>query len=221
MSQQIILNFHGLGEPPDYVDSSERPYWISAELFEDLVASTAERPEVSYSFDDGNLSDLLVAAPALARHGRVGEFFILTGRLDRPGYLAPEHLHELRDMGMAIGLHGRDHVDWRAVSDGVLHEETVEARQVLSEAAGQPIQSVSIPFGAYNRRVVGHLIRCGFSDIYTSDGGPAPPGARIKNRTSIRSDMPRSQLNGIVAGRSPVAVGAKRRLSTFLRRHII
>lgn len=221
MIQQIILNFHGLGDPPDYVDASERPYWISVELFEDLVASTAGRPEVSYSFDDGNLSDMLIAAPTLRRHGRVGEFFILTGRLDRPGYLLPKHLHELRDIGMGVGLHGRDHVDWRGVSGRVLHEETVEARQVLSEAAGQPIQSVSIPFGAYNRRVVGHLIGCGFSDIYTSDGGRAPPGARIKNRTSIRSDMSRSRLNEIIAGRSSVAARAKRTLSTFLRRHII
>lgn len=221
MSAQIILNFHGLGDPPAYVDDAERPYWISAELFDELVSRTSARADIAYSFDDGNLSDLTIAAPTLQRFGRVGEFFILTGRLDRDGYLLPEHLQELRDMGMEIGLHGRDHVDWRSLDDKGLDEETIGARQVLSAALGRTIESVSIPFGAYNRRVVRHLMRCGYSAIYTSDGGTAPTGARIKSRTSIRSDMSRARLDEVVGGRSSASVGAKRALSTFLRRHIL
>lgn len=221
MKQQIILNFHGLGDPPAHVDAAERPYWISAALFEELVAGTAARDDVAYSFDDGNLSDLTVAAPILRRHGRVGEFFILTGRLDREGYLQPEHLHELRNLGMSVGLHGRDHVDWRRLDDKRLEEETIEARRVLSDALGHAIDSVSVPFGAYNRRVLRHLIRCGYAAIYTSDGGPAESMARIRSRTSIRSDTPQSRLDEIVWGRSSAPARAKRALSTFLRRHIV
>jgi peptidoglycan/xylan/chitin deacetylase (PgdA/CDA1 family) len=221
MNHQIILNFHGLGDPPEFIEPAERPYWISAELFEDLVARTASRPEVTYSFDDGNLSDLTLAAPALRRHRRVGDFFILTGRLGSAGYLGPKQLQELRDMGMGIGLHGRDHVDWRKVTDKVLEEETVQARQTLSEAAGQPIESVSIPFGAYNRSVVSHLISQGFSEIFTSDGGRAAKASRVKSRTSIRSNMSAACLDEILAGRSSPVANARRVLSTFLRRHVI
>jgi peptidoglycan/xylan/chitin deacetylase (PgdA/CDA1 family) len=220
MTQQIILNFHGLGEPPASIDAAERPYWISPELFHDIVAQTASRPEVTYSFDDGNLSDLTLAAPTLKRHGRVGDFFILTGRLQQPGYLTPAHLRELRDMGMGIGLHGRDHIDWRHITAQVLDEETVQARQVLSDAAGQPITSVSIPFGAYNSSVVRRLVSCGFTE-FTSDGGRAPARARVKSRTSIRSDMSAGRLDEIIAGQSSAVVSAKRALSTFLRRHVI
>jgi hypothetical protein len=37
--REIILNFHGIGEPPSHVPDEERPYWISIKYFSDVVRS--------------------------------------------------------------------------------------------------------------------------------------------------------------------------------------
>lgn len=221
MTRQIILNFHGLGRPPAWIEESERPYWVDIELFREVVERTAGRPDVSFTFDDGNRSDLDAAAPILLEHRRTAIFFILTGRLDHPSYLSPADLKQLAGMGMRLGLHGRDHVDWRRLDQRVLVQETIEARQVLAEAAGVPIEDVSVPFGAYNRRVVNHLRRSGFNAIFTSDGGAANTRNRIRNRTSLRSDMSRKVLDMIIAGRSAPRDHVRRGVSTFARRYII
>jgi peptidoglycan/xylan/chitin deacetylase (PgdA/CDA1 family) len=221
MTREIILNFHGLGGIPEAIAADERPYWIDANLFGEIVARTKTRSDVKFTFDDGNCSDLEIAAPILAQHGRTGSFFILTGRLDRKGYLGPEEIQALVGMGMGIGLHGRDHVDWRSVSAETLKEETVGAARVLEDVAKRPIGEVSIPFGAYNRHVISHLKRCGFSKLFTSDGGAAASDAQICNRTSIRSDMSMETIDAVLAGASPLGSRARRRVSTFLRRHLI
>jgi peptidoglycan/xylan/chitin deacetylase (PgdA/CDA1 family) len=221
MSRQIVINFHGIGAPPAAIEDDERPYWVDIDMFTKIVERAAPRPEVSFTFDDGNRSDLEQAAPLLARLGRTGEFFVLTGRLDRAGYLTPADLHALRDMGMGIGLHGRDHVDWRRLDEAALAAETIEARNTLSQAAGCPIDTVSVPFGAYNRSLIKHLFSCGYAAINTSDGGTTDTTASIRNRTSVRCDMSPETIDAIIAGRSAPAAALRRTLSTFARRHLV
>ncbi|MDB5454162.1 MAG: polysaccharide deacetylase [Caulobacteraceae bacterium] len=221
MSRRIIITFHGLGEPPDWIDAAEKRYWVPVPLFEDIVARTAARPEVEYTFDDGNRSDFDVAAPLLRRHGRVGGFYVLTGRLGHSAYLTPADVRALCEQGMTIGLHGRDHVDWRNLDDRQLAEETIEARNRLAEVAGQPVTAVSIPFGAYNRRVMRHLAACGYQAILTTDGGLADDRSRVRNRTSIRSDMTTAEIDAILAGRASPASSLRRAASTFVRRRLV
>jgi peptidoglycan/xylan/chitin deacetylase (PgdA/CDA1 family) len=221
MTRQVVLAFHGLGEPPDRIEADERPYWIPVALFEDIVARTAARPDVRYTFDDGNLSDLEQGAPILRRFGRSGDFFVLTGRLEQPGYLSPDDVRRLIGMGMTIGLHGRDHLDWRRIGPAQLIEETVTARNVLAEVCGRPIEAVSIPFGAYNRRVLSHLRDCGYATILTVDGGIADDGEQVRNRTSIRSDMDAATLAATLAGQASPWAQLRRMASTFARRRLI
>jgi peptidoglycan/xylan/chitin deacetylase (PgdA/CDA1 family) len=221
VSRRIILNFHGLGEPPAWIEAAERPYWAPIALFEDLVARTASRPDIEYTFDDGNRSDLDVAVPILRRHGRTAGFYILTGRLEHRAYLAADDVRALVDQGMSVGLHGRDHLDWRRLDDRQMAAETIEARDRLAGIVGRPVTAVSIPFGAYNRRVLRSLTALGYETILTTDGGASDSTQRVRNRTSIRSDMGPAELEAILAGRSSLAEGLRRTASTFLRRHVV
>src|SRR5690242_12624710 len=105
----IILNFHGIGVPHEGVDVAERPYWIDEPFFAQILDHVSARPDghrIQYTFDDGNQSDLVVGAAALAQRGRTAQFFLLTGRFDDPRYLSPEDARTLVGMGMRIGLHG-------------------------------------------------------------------------------------------------------------------
>jgi peptidoglycan/xylan/chitin deacetylase (PgdA/CDA1 family) len=221
LSRRIILNFHGLGEPPSWVEASERPYWVPIAQFEDLLARTARREEIEYTFDDGNRSDLEVAVPRLRRLGRSAGFYVLTGRLDRQGYLSPDDVRALVSEGMGVGLHGRDHLDWRRIDDQRFEAETVDARAQLAAIAGRPITAVSIPFGAYTRRIVARLTDLGYEAILTTDGGACDTRRRIRNRTSIRADMDASEIEDILAGRSSLTANLRRAASTFVRRHVV
>lgn len=219
-----ILNFHGLGDPPSHIAPDERSYWIGAAFFTDIVSMVLDEFEpgrVGFTFDDGNRSDHDIAAPVLAGHGLAGTFFVLAGRLGHPGYLGRDDLVALRRSGMTIGLHGRNHVDWRRLDDAALSDETDAARVELEDASGAPVDHAGIPFGAYDARVMRWLCARSFATIQTSDGGPARAGARILPRTSVRQDMDMAAVRQILSGREGAVRKVRRTVSMALRRHVI
>lgn len=219
----MILNFHGIGEPHAGVDADERPYWVSEACFGQILALAdghARARHIVFTFDDGNRSDLTIAAPALAASGRRGAFYVLAGRFDAPHYLTREDCRALVAMGMEVGLHGRDHRDWRRLDDASLSDEVEAARSEIAAATGQPVDSVGIPFGGYDKRVMKYLKARGFATIRTSDGGGAHSDRRVQSRTSIRSDMPMAQIASLLDGHEPVMRRMRRATSTTLRRHV-
>lgn len=219
-----VLNFHGLGKIPDHVEFDERPYWVSVSGFEQILDEVAicraGGQDVKITFDDGNRTDLEVAAPYLRDRGLTATFFVLTGRLERDEYLTAADIRSLLDMGMNIGLHGRDHVDWRRLDADGLKEEIPKARMLLSDITRKPVNTVSIPFGAYNRRVMSFLARMNFDTIFTSDGGLARQGAQVQPRLTIREDTQmddiRNLLDGAIRTRESLRCGMKRLLKRYL-----
>lgn len=222
--RQIILNFHGIGEPHEGVEAAERPYWISEAFFEGIVdhaLASAKADQVIWTFDDGNRSDLTVGARLLHDRGRQGIFFVLAGRFADPRYLSRTDTRTLADMGMTIGLHGRNHIAWRGLDAAGLAEETVGARRCIEDVVGIAVDDVGIPFGAYDRSVIRHLVKCGFNQIYTSDGGPSRSTQRIRSRTSLRSDMSMDRVTALIDDNIPVHHKLRRAVSTTLRRYIV
>lgn len=220
-----ILNFHGIGIPHKSVDQGEAPYWVSVDRFHrilDQIETHRERGhQIKITFDDGNRSDMEIAVPELRKRGLIGHFFVLTGRCEDPRYLSAAEIRALADSEMLVGLHGRDHVDWRRIDDPTLEAETVTARATLSDMAGMPIDTVGIPFGGYDRRVMRQLKRTGFSEIYRSDGGLASDRTRLRHRTSIRAGMSDSFIESVLAGRESPMRRMKRALKTILKEHVV
>lgn len=220
---EIVLTFHGVGEPREEIDAGERAYWVGRDAYHrilDLVDGHPNGRFVTYTFDDGNSTDMPVAE-ALQERGRTGKFYVLTGRIDRPHYLSIADMRHLSELGMEVGLHGRDHVDWSSLDTAGLEAETVEARSVLARAADRPVTSVAIPFGRYNRRVIRKLADAGFERIYTCDGGWAKRGQQVQNRTSIRAEMGLDDVRAILDGHEPASVRAKRLLKATLKRYVV
>ncbi|MXO75652.1 polysaccharide deacetylase family protein [Altererythrobacter aerius] len=122
--------------------------------------------------------------------------------------------------GMTVGLHGRDHLDWRRLDENALADELVGARHTIAAAAGRSVDEVAIPFGAYDRRVIRRLQEEGFARILTSDRGTFRPSARIWNRTSIRDDMTDAEIGAILSGHARPATRIRRAASRFARRHL-
>lgn len=202
----LVVNFHGLGPIPDHVDAGEARVWCAdvglfAALLDSIAMVQAEHGlPVRITFDDGNASDHAIALPLLADRGLAAEFFVCAGRIGQRLYLDSGQMAEMRAAGMRFGSHGWSHLNWRTADDAVLEQEINAARTTIEAALGQPITSVAIPFGSYDRRVMSRL--GGFTSIYTSDGGFARTGARYLARNSFTTDWSARSLIDLAANRS-------------------
>ncbi|HTR11894.1 MAG TPA: polysaccharide deacetylase family protein [Roseiarcus sp.] len=172
---QFILNFHGIGEPIRPFEPGEALYWLPHRSYLtmlDMIAAHPGKKEIGLTFDDGNLSDLRLGAPALSERRLKAQFFILAGKLGQKGYLAGWDVRELSSLGFSIGTHGMNHVRWDLAQAAALEEEVARAKQILEDLIGAPVMDAALPFGGYNRSVLLALRRHRFRRVYSSDGGP-------------------------------------------------
>lgn len=187
--RELILTFHGLGEPPEGLTQGERNVWVPVEWFARILDQLPGHG-VEIAFDDGNASDLVHALPLLARAGRTARFFVLAGRIGAPGLLGEAGVVALREAGMTIGSHGLHHRDWRTLPRPELIQEVAESRRRLSELVGADVDEAACPFGSYDRRVLGALRSAGYRRVFTSDGGRTSTRAWLASRSSVHRQRP-------------------------------
>jgi peptidoglycan/xylan/chitin deacetylase (PgdA/CDA1 family) len=219
---QAVLMFHGIGTPTHTLPADEVPYWITEAFFSDvvnLVNRRASSPEVVFTFDDGNKSDL-AAARVLASAGIRGKFYVLAGRLGKSGYLSNQDLLELDTLGMEVGLHGTDHIDWRYAPDEQLEDEIVTSRNKISDIVCKPVNSVAIPFGAYNRRVIRKLQQSSFDRIYTSDTGLTTPSSNFHRRNPVLAHHAIQDIENIIIDAVSITKKIRRTIMPWIKRNL-
>lgn len=202
----MVVNFHGIGDPPRGVPTDEHPYWCPRREWPGIADALADASQdgsgAEVTFDDGNASDVEEALPALLERGLTATFHVCAGRIGQPGYLDERALLDLRGAGMIIGSHGWDHVDLRRVSEAELVHETRDSQQHIAEVCGSRVTRFAVPLGSYDRRVLRHLR--GYATVYTSDTTSAASGAWLVPRWSyVRGWTPRSVSDLTDAGESP------------------
>ena len=195
----VVLAVHGIGRPARQLDPGEDERWLTVEQFDDVL-DVAERDDVHLTFDDGNESDVEIALPRLLDRGLTAEFFPLAGRLGQRGYLDRDGLRELVRAGMEIGSHGWEPRDWRRLDDRHARRELTDAPKLLGDLCGKPVRRYSLPFGAYDKRVLERLRQAGATRVYTSDGGAAHRDGWLQARTELRHDLDGSWLEGVLDG---------------------
>ena len=224
-TRELILTFHGLGEPPNSIVDSERKFWVPVTWFQEILdaldgASAAPRDRVGVAFDDGNASDVEYALPELVQRGMTARFFPLTRRIGEYGYLSAQDISRLSAAGMGIGSHGLHHRDWRTLTDDELHEELAVSRHTLTEILDTEITEVACPFGSYDRRVLRAARAAGYRRVFTSDGGTHSANAWVTSRTTVARDRPLEdwlQLARVGARETPGPLLLGKRLVKRLR----
>jgi peptidoglycan/xylan/chitin deacetylase (PgdA/CDA1 family) len=196
----VNLAMHGIGRPARQLEPGENERWVTVEQFERILDAVQDRADVHLTFDDGNESDVEVALPRLVERGLAAEFFPLAGRLGQRGYLDRDGLCELARAGMEIGSHGWEPRDWRRLDDRHARRELTDAPKLLGDLCGRPVRRYSLPFGAYDRRVLTRLKQAGATRVYTSDGGAASRDGWLQARTELRHDLDDAWLDGVLAG---------------------
>jgi peptidoglycan/xylan/chitin deacetylase (PgdA/CDA1 family) len=201
-SEVINLTFHGIGTPTRPLDSGESEYWIDRDSFLAILDEVHHRKDVRLTFDDGNSSDVDIALPALAERSMTGSFFVVAGRLGKPGSLDVDGVRALLAQNMTVGTHGMGHRSWRGLSDHDRQLELVDARQAIAEACGTTIDTAALPFGQYDRRVLAVLRELDYRAVYSSDARRARAGAWFQPRYTVRGgDTPASIRESVLVVR--------------------
>lgn len=201
-----IINFHGIGTPSRSLEPGEDRYWLSVDRFIAVIDRIAARPSVQdicITFDDGNISDLEIAAPVLASRGLSAQFFVLAGRIGSWGSLGTTDIRSLLAMGMSIGSHGMDHVNWTRLGVEALDRELKHSMNILGDIIGDKVSAASIPFGRYNATVLRALRNAGYLHVYSSDNGATALDDFPRSRTSVTRTMSDRQIDDLLAGRMP------------------
>ena len=221
MSDFVVLNFHGIGAPERDLETGEAAYWIGEERCRDILARIAGHPRrarIRITFDDGNISDRTRALPMLEAFGLDAGFFVLSGRIGRPGSLDEDDIRALRAAGMRIGSHGVAHVAWSELEPDALEAELRGSRERLEEICGAPVTAAGIPLGRYNGAVLRALRAAGYTEAWSSDGGVARERDFPYPRTSVRSDMSPARIDTILAGRTTALRRARRAAAMAIKR---
>jgi peptidoglycan/xylan/chitin deacetylase (PgdA/CDA1 family) len=188
-ARELILTFHGLGEPPAEVAETERQVWVPVAWLEAILDGLPHEG-VKLAFDDGNRSDIEHALPALSRRQMTARFFVLAGRIGAERFLSALDVSSLHAAGMGIGSHGLDHRDWRTLGADELANELAASRRALAEIVGENVLEAACPFGSYDRRVLRAARVAGYRRIYNSDGGAGSARSWLAPRTTVNRGHP-------------------------------
>jgi peptidoglycan/xylan/chitin deacetylase (PgdA/CDA1 family) len=141
--------------------------------------SDSDRGEVVITFDDGyaHLADYL---PLLMKRYQFAPIiFIPTFWIDKPNswdfshklkpvqHLSADQIKELADHGVIFGSHGHSHTNFRQLTDRELPAELSRSREILQDLTGQPINTISYPFGRYDGRVINEVQAAGYQQGFS------------------------------------------------------
>lgn len=194
--KKIALMYHDIynlsTKESGFQNSTAIKYKVQAEVFENQVKEIAKYLKyknlpfstVEFTFDDGGVSFLTLAAPILEKYGFKGIFFIATSQIDKPGFLSKTQIIELRDRGHRIGSHSHSHPeDMSSLSQYEIIKEWQESQKIIADILGFPQSIASIPNGFYSKCVIKVMADAGIKEIYTSD--PILKRSKLNNSLKI------------------------------------
>jgi len=176
-------------------------YKVSAMSFEDQIAAISEylqkhklpKETVDFTFDDGGVSFLTVAAPILEKYGFRGKFYISTGFIGVEGFLNTEQIRELHERGHVVGSHSHSHPRiMTSLSEADIVNEWLISQMLLTEVLGFTPQYASIPNGYSSKFILKAMTDVGI--CYIDNSAPTTDKSRlgdaiIRGRYAITCDM--------------------------------
>lgn len=201
----IVLMYHDIISASNSIsgfqNDSSFQYKVNNLFFEECV-KTCSPDKVLFSFDDGGVSFLEIAAPILEKYGHKGLFFIATDYINTPGFLTSDQVKELEMRGHTIGSHSCSHPhNMSLLTEEDIEKEWVCSLSILKNLLGHDVEVASIPNGYSSSVIVKKASLAGVKFLYTST-----PTDKIKNignikligRYVVHNDMTPEQINKIV-----------------------
>lgn len=124
---------------------------------------------IQLTFDDGWRGSVDIAGPLLAERGLQACLFVTTGLIGAPRFLTAAELSSLPRETFHVGSHTVSHPFLNELHDAQVADELRRSKDDLEDIVGYEVDSVSIPNGAGDARVIRIAADCGYRFIHTSD----------------------------------------------------
>lgn len=146
---------------------------------------------VAVTFDDGLECFATHAFAVLTEYRLPATVFAVAGKIGQPADWTRAHgwperrlmdataLCELQQAGITIGCHGLTHTRMTACDEGALHNETVQARQILREITGADVNLFAYPYGVGDAREQTAVREAGFTAAFSTRSGFAQAGDEL------------------------------------------
>lgn len=161
---------------------------------------------VMITFDDGYLNDFEIVFPVLKYHNLVAHFFITTNFVGKRNFMNWQQLDRLSQNGFIIGSHTAFHRDLSRSQDREIIEELEFSKSIIEERLGITTDLISMPHGAFNRKIYKAAKQLGYKAIFVSI-----PIYRISNiqpyvfgRFSIKQDISLDEFRQIISKKNRI-----------------
>ena len=139
-----------------------------SQSLEALSSANLDQSIVCFTFDDGCVSDLNVAAPLLSKKHFNATFYVTVDHLGRDGYLTKAELRELSGLGFEIGSHSMTHRHLSDLDEQQIRVELFQSKNELEEILGKQVDHFSCPGGRVNDAVTRAALEAGYKSVATS-----------------------------------------------------
>lgn len=157
---------------------------------------------VILTFDDGEMNNYQYVFPVLQQLGWKAYFFIIIKRIGENGYMGLNQLKELQKAGMIIGSHGLTHEILTNLLDSQMEEELRASKKNLEINLGVPIDTLSVPRGFCNDKILETAYRLGFKTVFISDK-PAGLKSKCYPRIPIKAGWSLKRFDLALKGKIP------------------
>jgi peptidoglycan/xylan/chitin deacetylase (PgdA/CDA1 family) len=201
-ANRAVLAYHEVMPESDYSYCvTSRVFAEHMALLDSVAKSSDPKLPVQITFDDGERSQYLNAAPLLAEHGFSATYFVTPGLIGTAAkFLGWSELKALQNAGHSIQSHGWSHKFLTFCSDAELAHELLASRQLLEDKLGDLVEEISVPGGRWNRRVIKACADAGYRRIYVSDPWVAENmfGIQVIGRFMVRRTTTAAELLKVV-----------------------
>lgn len=230
ITQPIVLMYHGIVAPQtpmpreretgaDLYDVTTENFhaqlgWLKEHLYRAITVrknlNVFSTKEVLLTFDDGEMNNCTVALPLLKEFGFTGHFFLIAKRIGKDGYMGWEQIRQLNAEGMIIGSHGFSHEILTNLLDTQIQEELSASKKHLERNLGFPVESISIPRGFCNAKIIRMASEAGYRYIFVSEKPagvvptPAGVGTNCFSRVAVKSNWTIDRFAQAMQGTAPI-----------------
>lgn len=216
-----ILEYHDLSEKLEKGSSFHAPYVLEQSKFyaqmqwlrqhdynsltlDQLCHDVLPPKSIVLTFDDGHISNYLLAYPILKEFDFSAVFFIITSLVGKPNYLTVEQILHMQDNGMQFGSHSVTHPYLLALDRQEMFEEIQQSKLQIEALLNRAAPYFSIPYGFYNQDLLAVGRSVGYQAVFTEDFGyyqPQQGSFKVLPRFTIKADCTQQQFMDIVANR--------------------
>lgn len=146
---------------------------ITQQQFDEYMSGDGTLPDrpVLITFDDGYADNYQYAYPIMKKYGMRGTIFLITGLVDKPGYLTWEQIKKMSADGMEFGSHTVSHKPLTSFDREGARRELTESKAVIGQHLGKPCTFFAFPEGKFDDMVMEETKAAGYKYGFTVETG--------------------------------------------------